>query len=148
MHTFHYLITTVLGTGYFPKAPGTVGSLVAVLLFWFLPLTVAQLAILLVALFFLGVWSATYVENQEGTDPGKVVIDEVVGQGVALILIPKTILFYLAAFSLFRIFDILKPFPVKQIERFHGGWGIMSDDVMAGIYTNIVLQIIIFSGLL
>ncbi len=88
------------------------------------------------------------MERQEGSDPGKVVVDELVGQGIAILLIPKTILFYLIAFILFRIFDILKPFPVKQIESLPRGWGIMSDDVMAGIYANIILHIIIFSGLL
>lgn len=147
MHKFHYLISTIFGTGYFPKAPGTAGSLVALLLFWFLPLTIIQFVFLLVVSFFVGVWSASYVEAQEGDDPGKVVIDELVGQGVALLLIPKTITFYLSAFILFRLFDIFKPFPVKSFERLPSGWGIMADDVMAGIYANILIQIFLFSGL-
>lgn len=147
MHKFHYMISTVLGAGYFPKAPGTAGSFVAVLLFWFLPLTLTYQAILLVALFFVGAWSSSYVEAQEGEDPGKVVIDEVVGQGIALLFLPKLIVYYLAAFILFRIFDILKPFPVKQFERLPSGWGIMADDVMAGIYTIVLIQIFLISGL-
>ena len=148
MHIFHYLVATVFGTGYFPKAPGTAGSIVAILLFWFIPFTTMSLLISLIVLFFLGIWSASHVERHEGEDPGKVVIDEVVGQGVALLIIPQQLWYYLLAFILFRIFDILKPFPVKQLEKLPSGWGIMTDDLMAGIYANGVIQLILISGIL
>ncbi len=84
------------------------------------------------------------MEEAEGKDPGKVVIDEVVGQGVALLLVPHQILYYGIAFILFRIFDIWKPVPVKQLEHLPSGWGIMADDVMAGIYANVIIQFILF----
>lgn len=148
MRAFHYLFSTFLGTGYFPKAPGTAGSFAGLIVFWFFPAHFELQISLLIILFSIGVWSATYVELQEGADPGKVVIDEVVGQGIAILFIPKTIWLYLLAFISFRTFDILKPFPIKHIERLPAGWGIMSDDVMAGIYANIMLQVILFSGLL
>ena len=146
MRVLHYLIATFLGSGYFPKAPGTAGSLVAVLLFWFLQFPFPYQMVLLTALFFIGVWSAAYVEKAEGEDPGKVVIDEVVGQGVALLFVPQQILYYGVSFVLFRIFDIWKPVPVKQLERLPGGWGIMADDVMAGVYANLTIQFMLLSG--
>lgn len=148
MHIFHYLIATVFGAGYFPKAPGTSGSIVAILVFWFIPFTPLSLLLCLIVLFFLGIWSASYVERHEGEDPGKVVIDELVGQGVALLIIPQQLKYYLLAFILFRIFDILKPFPVKQLEKLPSGWGIMTDDLMAGIYANGIIQLILLSGIL
>ncbi len=147
MRILHYLIATFFGSGYFPKAPGTAGSLAAVVLFWFFPPPLLSQIALLAALFFVGVWSASYVEKAEGKDPGKVVIDEVVGQGVALLLVPHQIFYYGIAFILFRIFDIWKPVPVKQLERLPGGWGIMADDVMAGIYANVIIQFILLFGL-
>lgn len=147
MRTIHYLIATFLGSGYFPKAPGTAGSFAALALFWLLLLPPLPLLALLVILFFTGVLSASYVEREEGTDPGKVVIDEVVGQGVALLFVPHQLIFYGIAFVLFRIFDIWKPFPIKLLERLPAGWGIMADDVMAGVYANLIIQFILLFGL-
>ena len=106
----HYALATVAGSGFFPKAPGTAGSLVAVLFFWFVPLSLQVWLALLFALFLVGVWSAGKVELYEGKDPGKVVIDEFVGQGIALLAIPHQWHYFAAGFLLFRIFDIFKPF--------------------------------------
>ncbi len=143
----HYWFSTVFGAGYFPKAPGTAGSLAAVLFFWFTPFSVSFLIGMLTVLFFAGVYSSSIVEKQEGTDPGLVVIDEFVGQGVTILFIPKTVLFYAAAFILFRIFDIFKPLWINRIQDLPGGWGIMADDLLAGVYANIIIQLFIFSGI-
>ncbi len=143
---FHYWFSTVLGAGYVPKAPGTVGSLAAILFFGLLPLPLPFQIGLLLILFFAGVYSSTYVEKREGTDPGLVVIDEFVGQGIAILFIPKTILFYGAAFILFRIFDIFKPLLINRIQDLPRGWGIMTDDLLAGIYANMIIQLLIYSG--
>ncbi|HET7100692.1 MAG TPA: phosphatidylglycerophosphatase A [Terriglobia bacterium] len=136
-------VATVAGAGYFPVAPGTVGSAVAVVLVAALdaiPLTyaghVALLALLVALIFFPGVWAAGQSEKFFGrTDPGHVVIDEVAGQMVAFLLVPHASWkLLLAGFVLFRLFDVTKPFPAGRAERLPGGWGIMLDDVVAGVY--------------
>lgn len=141
-------VATVAGAGYFPVAPGTVGSAVGVILVAAMDaisLTPAGrdalLALLVVLIFFLGVWAAGQSEEFFGrTDPGHVVIDEVVGQMVAFMLVPHTSWkLLLAGFVLFRIFDISKPFPAGRAERLPGGWGIMVDDVIAGAYAMVAL---------
>lgn len=143
---WHYGLATVGGSGYVPFAPGTAGSLVAVLFFWFVPLSPGANLLLLVTLSVLGVFSATYVEKLEGEDPGKVVIDEFVGQGLTLLVASHTLCHFIAGFILFRIFDIFKPAPVRQAERLRAGLGIMADDLVAGIYSIICLQILIWMG--
>lgn len=136
-------VATVAGAGYFPVAPGTLGSAVGVLLvavLSLLPISFlerdALLALLVAVIFFLGVWAATRSEQFFGrTDPGHVVIDEVAGQMVVFLLVPRPSWpLLLAGFLLFRIFDISKPFPAGRAERLPGGWGIMVDDVVAGTY--------------
>jgi phosphatidylglycerophosphatase A len=137
--------------GYFPIAPGTVGSLVGVALvvgLGRLPLhgaaSIAVLAAASLALFAAGVWAAGEAEKFFGrTDPGQVVIDEVVGQMLTFLLIPHaTWKWLLGGFLLFRAFDIVKPFPARQAERIPRGWGIMVDDVIAGVYGLAVLAVI------
>ena len=136
-------IATVAGTGYFPVGPGTAGSAVAVGMVAAvnaLPLSNAWCTTLLFAattlIFFLGVWSAAKSEKFFGeTDPGHVVIDEVAGQMTAFLLSPHASWkFLLLGFGLFRLFDITKPFPAGRAERLPGGWGIMVDDIIAGVY--------------
>jgi len=145
---FNYSIGTVFGFGYFPKAPGTAGSLAGLLAFWFLPISFGWVIFLLTALFFLGVWTSAQIETLEGTDPGLVVIDEFVGQGIACLLLPKSLLFYALAFILFRFFDILKPLGIDRLQDLPGGWGIMTDDLLAGLYANILLQFVYLTGLI
>ena len=141
-------IGTVAGAGYFPYAPGTVGSAVGIGLvaaIGAIPVAQAWRAILLGlgagAVFAVGVWSAGRCEKFFGRmDPGQVVIDEVVGQAVAFLLAPHTSWkLLLAGFALFRLFDITKPFPASRAERLPAGWGIMVDDVVAGIYAMVVM---------
>jgi phosphatidylglycerophosphatase A len=135
-------VGTTLGTGFFPIAPGTVGSFVAVLALFFAPvLPLSFLIAIILASFLIGVWAAGRCEKIWGKDPGRVNWDEVVGQMITLLWVPKILTFYAAGFLLFRFFDIVKPSPVRNAEKLPGGWGIMMDDVFAGIYAAICLQV-------
>ena len=139
-------IATGCYSGYLPKAPGTWGSLVGLLLFFLLhTLSLEIYLAVLAGLFLIGTFAAGEAEKiVDHKDPGLVVIDEIVGMLITMIAIPATPLAMGLGFILFRIFDIWKPFPVNFIDqRFHGGLGIMLDDVMAGIYSLIILQLVI-----
>lgn len=143
-----YTLATGLGSGYTPYAPGTAGSLLAVLIYFLFPLSPFIWTFIITLTFFTGVWASGYVEKEQGKDPGIVVIDEIAGQWLALIFLPRGLIIFASAFILFRIFDIFKPYPIHDIQKLKSGWGIMLDDVLAGIYTNIILQIIVVTGLL
>jgi phosphatidylglycerophosphatase A len=136
-------VATCLGAGYAPFAPGTVGSGVGLLVYAAVRAaggSVVEVAAV-VAVFAVGAWAATVAERHFGrTDPGPVVIDEVVGMLVTLLFVPVSIAGALVAFFLFRVFDVVKPYPANRLERLHGGFGIMADDVMAGVYANVVLR--------
>jgi phosphatidylglycerophosphatase A len=137
------IIATGLGSGYSPFAPGTAGSLVGLAFWWplhTLPVTVQVAAIVL--LFFVGVLAAAIVARRLGLhDPSIVVVDEVVGMWISLLFLPFTPATAIAGFVLFRIMDVVKPYPARQLEALPGGWGIMADDVMAAIYANLVLRV-------
>lgn len=143
---YHLIIAVATGlyTGYLPKAPGTWGSLLGVALYLGLRHVPLQGYLLVVAaLFVAGTLAAGSMEKiVDRPDPGLVVIDEIVGQLIALSLAPNHPLAWAAGFALFRFFDILKPFPVSWFDRhIHGGLGIMLDDVFAGLYALLVLQL-------
>jgi phosphatidylglycerophosphatase A len=129
-------------TGYARIAPGTAGSLVGLLFYLPVATRPAFVQIVLVGtLFCVGVWASERAEKIfRITDPHPVVIDEIVGMWISLLFLPHTPGYFLAAFFLFRLFDVLKPFPAKQAEHLAGGWGIMADDVIAALYANVVLQ--------
>lgn len=143
MKRFAVALATVGFAGYSPIAPGTVGSLVGLVIYLFTarwPLS-WQFG-LLAAITVVGVWSATVAARFFGReDPGHVVIDEVAGQLVTLVLTGVGSLGAIAGFFLFRLLDIIKPWPAGQFERLHGGVGIMADDLMAGLYANLILQV-------
>ena len=125
------------GSGLSPKAPGTAGSLLAVMLWWLLFADLAlpiQLGIIALG-FVLGVWASNWMIARTGIqDPGFIVWDEFIGQWIALLLLPKTLVWYAIAFALFRLFDIVKRGPVGWADRrFKGGFGVMFDDVLAGL---------------
>jgi phosphatidylglycerophosphatase A len=137
--------------GYFPLAPGTAGSAVGVGLVaalgalalprpWFRVL----LIFVVLGIFLLGAWAATAAEKFFGkTDPGQVVVDEVAGQVLTLIAQPDVSWkWLLIGFVMFRAFDVIKPFPARQAERLPGGWGIMMDDVFAGVYGAVALAVL------
>ncbi len=93
-----------------------------------------------IALFVIAVWAADRHASSDNPDPSEVVIDEVMGMVVAVAFLPLTPTVLLASFVLFRVFDIAKPFPVRQFEKLPGGWGIVMDDVIAGVYANVTLR--------
>ena len=139
------VIATWFGCGYLPKAPGTAGSLAALAMAWLLNrytgLQWGSFAFLAMLLLPFAVWAAHIAAQFTGLkDPQIVVVDEVVGQWIALAgaftLNWKS---WLAAFVLFRLFDVWKPFPVRRLERLPGGVGIVADDAMAGVYSALVL---------
>jgi phosphatidylglycerophosphatase A len=145
--SFSKWIATAFGLGFFPKAPGTVAAIASCLVFALLhQISTGAWVIytLLMLIFIAGIMSSSHVEKEWGKDNNKVVIDEVLGMGIALLFIPYKIQYFLAGFILFRIFDIWKPFYIRKLEKINGGLGVMLDDVLAGIYSNIVLQGIIY----
>jgi len=132
--------------GFAPVAPGTVGAAAAIPFFVLLRwagsawLEIVVCAVIVVA----GAWSARLTERALGVeDPGPVVIDEVVGMLVSLLFLPGTWPVIVAAFVAFRVFDIVKPWPARRLEHIPGGWGVMADDVMAGVYANLAVQILL-----
>ena len=141
------VVATVAYCGYFPIAPGTAGSaagLVVYLLVWWTQSPLVE-AGLIVAVFAAGVWAATHAERFfGGIDPGPVVIDEVLGMLLTLAFIPVGWSGALAGFFIFRVFDVIKPYPANRLEKLHGGFGIMADDAMAGIYANLLLRLVIW----
>ncbi len=139
-----YIIATGFGSGYSPLMPGTAGSFIALMIFILVPLDNVSWLIICLIVFFTGIWAAQIVEKEHGKDPGLVVIDEFVGQWISLLFLPRIFLVFIAAFIIFRILDILKPFPANDSQKLAHGWGIMIDDVIAGIYTNAIIQLIIF----
>ena len=141
------------GVGYLPLAPGTFGSLVAVGIFLLLARTVTGTSLVVVVLVAIvvvtlaGIWAATRTEQLSGRkDPGKVVVDEVAGQFIALF--PLTLftrwstLAVIVSFILFRFFDIVKPYPANRLQELNGGAGVMFDDLVAGVYGAVVVSII------
>jgi phosphatidylglycerophosphatase A len=141
-------LATGFGSGFSPIAPGTAGTAVGLLLFWpMAALPFVYQATLTLVVCLLGVWGGTLVTRHEGReDPGLVVVDEVVGMWVTLLLVPLSWKTALVGFFAFRLMDIVKPFPARRLEDLKEGWGIMADDVMAGIYANLVLQVLVRLG--
>ena len=144
-------IATALGAGLSPKAPGTVGSLAALLPWWLLlrDLPRTWYLVVLVAGFVLGVWACNVACKRLGMhDHGALVWDEVIGMWITLIAAPRSSLpwmagYMLVGFALFRLFDIWKPWPVRVADRrVHGGLGVMLDDMVAGVYALVALQLI------
>jgi phosphatidylglycerophosphatase A len=144
---FAVFIATVGYCGYSPFAPGTVGSaagLLVYLLVWWTHSPVVEIA-LIAGLFAAGVWAGTTAEQYfGGIDPGPVVIDEVVGMLITLAFIPVGWSGALMGFFLFRIFDVIKPFPAGRFEQLHGGLGVMADDAMAAVYANLLLRFLMW----
>ncbi len=163
------LVIATCGVGYLPLAPGTWGSLLAVGIYLMVRIGVLShptdtppivgtsgflagefLVIVIVTL--CGTWAASRTERVlKVKDPGKVVVDEVAGQFIALLPVPLTRVgawpfFVIMAFLLFRFFDIVKPYPARKLESLHGGLGIMLDDVVAGIYAAVVVTLAVLAG--
>jgi phosphatidylglycerophosphatase A len=144
MTRIHKTIASVLGIGYIGRGSGTIASAVCCV-FWYLLHSGSDFIGALtftIAVTVIGIWSSGKVESVWGHDSKRVVIDEVAGMCISLLWLPVHWKFILPAFMLFRFFDIYKPFFISRLENIKGGWGVMLDDVLAGIYTNLILQLI------
>ncbi len=139
-------LATLGPTGWLPIAPGTWGSGVAVILWWLLlsnqPILIQLIAIALITA--LAILSASVAEKTLGHDARPIVIDELVGQWITLTVCSTSFFHFALAFVLFRVFDVWKPFPVKLMEKFPSGWGIVLDDMMAGGYAAFVFWLLIY----
>jgi phosphatidylglycerophosphatase A len=144
---------SAFGVGWLPLAPGTWGAAVAIMpLIPFVanwtttpPPSVTSLILttLIVIFTWIGVKGSDLLEDEWGKDPKQTVIDEMVGVWIALLGMPISWFTIVAAFVLFRFFDIVKPLGIRQLEKISNGWGVMMDDILAGVYANIVLQVLI-----
>ena len=163
---FTELIATGFYSGYIPWASGTFGSIVGLLLYYLIPGFASPFVLgsaILIGL-VLGAITSARVADVKGDelsksaqlakatfqpgdvhapDPSIVVIDEIVGMWISVFLLPQTIVAMVAAFVIFRVLDIVKPFPARQLERLPNGWGIMLDDVVAGVYANIITHLVL-----
>ena len=137
------MIASVFYIGYLPIAPGTLGSLAALALYYFIcNNTIIMSAVILIAI-ILGFMTAGKVEKLFGEkDPGEIIIDEFAGMLISLYRMPPTMGYVVTGFLLFRFFDIVKPRPIRNLEKLKGSLGIMSDDLVAGVYTNMALQVV------
>ncbi|MEW6653488.1 MAG: phosphatidylglycerophosphatase A [Bacteroidota bacterium] len=132
-------------TGYINKASGTFASLAAIAIYLIPGFENPSLMLFFITLFILiGVPIARKFESIYGEDPKEYTNDEVIGMWITLLFVPKNIWWILLAFFIWRAFDILKPYPVKKLESFKNGWGVLLDDILAGIYSFILLHLIIF----
>lgn len=149
---FHKLAATVFGIGYLGKGVGTVAALFAAVVWYLLfkdtnPALIYVLPLVIVVT-VLGIWSGNKVEPIWGKDHGRVVIDEVAGLFASLLFTPATLPVVITGFILFRFFDIAKPLFIRRLEILPGGWGVMADDLLAGVYANLVLHILIWVNVL
>ncbi|MCK5058341.1 MAG: phosphatidylglycerophosphatase A [Candidatus Aminicenantes bacterium] len=149
MNRLLILIATFFNVGKFPLAPGTLASLITTVVFYVVnvhlqPSVYAQIATIAL-LFIIGIPAASAAEKHfKKKDPGLCVIDEIPGQMLSLLFVPYSPGLYAAGFFLFRFFDIIKPFPVRQADGIPGGFGVMFDDIVAGLYALGVLHLILY----
>ena len=144
----HKIICTVFGVGYI-KGGGTIAALLCCVCWFFAAKYGCNNKIFLAATLLItaiGTWSATEVESIWGKDSYRVVIDEVAGMAIGLLFVPVQLKYIATAFILFRFFDIVKPLFIRNLEKLPKGWGVMADDLLAGLYTNIIMQIIIINN--
>ena|ERR1039457_6921943 len=149
MIKLHKLISTCLGIGYI-KGGGTFAALACCICWYFVckgHCSNVWLSISTILITGIGVWSSGKVEAGWGKDSSKVVIDEAAGMCVSLLFLPLQLKYIVTAFILFRFFDIAKPLFIRRLEKLPLGWGVMADDLLAGIYTNLIMQVIVLSNL-
>lgn len=147
MHIRNFIVKTLCTffyVGYLPFIPGTFASIVGIFLFWLIKDSIFIYTLFILVLLILGFWVSGRAERMlKEKDARCIVIDEVSGMLLALIFIPYDIRIMIIAFFLFRLLDTLKPFPAGRIQSFFGSLGIMGDDIVAGLYTNIILQFVL-----
>lgn len=130
-------------SGYLPTAPGSWGSLLACFILWFVFPSLWYWQVLVIAAFYpIAIYFAGIGQNYYGHDGRPIVIDEMIGQAITLFMAPHNLIAYILGFFIFRIFDIVKPYPARKLEKLPGGKGVVADDIAAGIYAAIVLQLI------
>ncbi len=131
-------------TGYLPFSSGTFGSLAGLIIYYIPGFEKPFILIPAIIIFtFYGIYIGTKFEKIYGEDPSECTIDEVVGMWITVLFVPKRIMISLIAFLIWRFFDITKPYPARQMEKLHGGLGIMMDDVVAGIYSLVLVHLIL-----
>ena len=136
------LIATVFGVGYAPLAPGTVASVVTVMVLGLVPFSRAGLVVFLVVVVAMGTWAAHVAERViGGKDPSAIVIDEVAGMTLSVVAFPLTPEVLAVGLALFRVFDVWKPPPARESQRIKGGVGVMIDDVIAGLYALVIIAL-------
>lgn len=139
---FARAVATLFYIGFSPFFPGTLASLVALALVFIIPSRVSLYSLTALGILLVSLWATqVYATEKNEEDPQEIVVDELVGILVTFFSVPRSIPAVFAGFVLFRIFDIFKPFPVRQIERWPKPWGIIGDDVMAGVYANLALRL-------
>lgn len=141
---FHKIIASVFGIGYIGKGGGTIAAIFYGCIWLLLPESFCKSYLqLLIALFItaLGIWNSNNVDSIWGKDSSKVVVDEVAGMAITLLYLPQHIEFMIVGLVAFRFFDIVKPLGIKKLENLPRGWGVMADDVLAGIYALIIVQL-------
>ncbi|MEO6549699.1 MAG: phosphatidylglycerophosphatase A [Ferruginibacter sp.] len=144
MMKFHQLVASVSGIGYIRKGGGTVAAMVFCIIWFFLPAGYEKgswqvvITLLIIA---VGIWSSNIVDSAWGTDSNKVVIDEVAGMAIALLYVPQKVEYILISLVAFRFFDIVKPLGIRNLESLPKGWGVMADDVLAGLYALVIIQL-------
>jgi len=150
MALIHRLISTCLGIGYTPKGGGTIAAAVCCIAWYFAwaggneHFSVWMLqGTTTIGITVIGIWSANKVEAEWGKDSFRVVIDEVAGMCLTLCFVPVRWPYIAVGLLLFRFFDIAKPLGIRKMEQLKGGWGVMMDDVLAGVYANLLLQIVV-----
>jgi phosphatidylglycerophosphatase A len=144
MKSLSKVISTFFGLGYFPIAPGTLTSFVVILAykFYLYQLSWPLHLLILFLLFLVGVYTSTkFSAESKKKDPRKIVIDEACGQFLVLFRMSEAWFPVLASFILFRVFDIVKPYPIKKVESLPKGWGIMMDDIVAAIYAGVIVKL-------
>lgn len=141
-------IASLLGTGYLPKMPGTWGSLFSLAIYlllpeaWFMDLARWWFTMAFAGFILFSVWISTLAERRLGHDAPQIVIDEMCGFFVSVLWLPKTVMLGIWAFILFRAFDIIKPWWVGKAQNLPRGWGVVVDDLVAGIFANLILQVL------
>jgi phosphatidylglycerophosphatase A len=146
MHHLIRLVASGLYTGYFPIVPGTIGTIPAWFIAWFLlgPGGIILIIATIITI-ILSVWLSSKAEPILGHDSKRIVIDEWAGMFLSVVFLPYRLDVYIAAFIFFRFYDVIKPFPAGYFERYPRGWGVTLDDVFAGVYANLTCWICIFA---
>ena len=145
MNFIYKSIITFFFIGYIKFAPGTVASIFTMLLWFFIPSNLfVQLSIILILLFLSLYLCYIHSIQSDIEDPSYIVIDEVIGMSISLFMLPKQLSVYLLAFIIFRVFDILKPSIIYNVQNLKYGIGILADDILAGLFTAIILNSILF----